>query len=273
MKITRKLRNSRGVALLIVLLVTTLLVALIFEFAYGTRVSVNAAMNYRDSQRAYYLARSGVGYVWWNLKNMPDSLPHNEWHVVPIISAGDTEVRVRWEDEKGKINISSIDKDEHDNDTENHDWLDLLFTNLGIDQNILNMMSDEPYGKFGLVSELHLIMNDKDYNLVRPYLTVHSDKLININTAPLEVLKSLGIQSENAEAMIERRISTPYVNQSDAEDTMGSAVYGKVSHALTTTTQDVRIFSYVTIGEYTKQIEAVIDQGTDGFTIKYWRAM
>ena len=253
------------------LLVTTLLVELIFEFAYGTRVSVNAAKNYRDSQRAYYLARSGVGYVWWNLANMPDNLPHNEWHVVPMISAGDTEVRVRWEDEKGKINISDIERD-----STNYNWLVRLFTNLGIDQDVLNIMSDEPYGKFDLVSELHLIMSDSDYNLVSPYLTIYSaDKKININTAPLEVLKSLGILSENAEAMIERRISKPYGTITGAKLDMGTTVYDNVNSSLDTKTQDVRVYSYVTIGEYTKQIEAVIDRGDAraGFTIKYWRAM
>ena len=55
--------NERGVALLIVLLVTALLLALIFEFAYGTRVSLRAAVNSRDSQRAYFLARSGVNFA------------------------------------------------------------------------------------------------------------------------------------------------------------------------------------------------------------------
>ena len=43
--------NERGVALIIVLLVTALLIALIFEFAYGTRISLRAAVNFRDSQR------------------------------------------------------------------------------------------------------------------------------------------------------------------------------------------------------------------------------
>ena len=52
--------NEHGVALIIVLLVTALLIALIFEFTYGTRVSLRAAVNYRNSERAHYLARSGV---------------------------------------------------------------------------------------------------------------------------------------------------------------------------------------------------------------------
>ena len=60
---SRKILNERGVALLIALLVTTLLIALVFEFAYGTRVSLRAAVNFRDGQRAFYLARSGVNFA------------------------------------------------------------------------------------------------------------------------------------------------------------------------------------------------------------------
>ena len=62
-KILQFSRDDRGVALIIVLLVTALLIALIFEFAYGTRISLRATVNFRNSQRAYYLARSGVNFV------------------------------------------------------------------------------------------------------------------------------------------------------------------------------------------------------------------
>src|SRR5512139_2607372 len=85
------LRNDRGVALLIVLLVTALLVALVFEFAYATRVSLRAAVNFRDSQRAYYLARSGVNFAGRFLveykKNgkLQDHL-EQDWLPVPFVS-------------------------------------------------------------------------------------------------------------------------------------------------------------------------------------------
>ncbi len=45
-------RNDRGVALLVTLLITALLIALIFEFAYATRISLQGAVNFRDGQRA-----------------------------------------------------------------------------------------------------------------------------------------------------------------------------------------------------------------------------
>src|SRR5512134_4084649 len=107
------LRNDRGVALLIVLLVTALLMALVVEFAYATRVSLRAAVNFRDSQRAYFLARSGVNFAGKllaeNLKNgkPQDNLEQREWQPVPFVSGGDVNLVVVWEDEAGKINIAN----------------------------------------------------------------------------------------------------------------------------------------------------------------------
>ena len=107
-------RNERGVALLIALLVMTLLMALVMEFAYGTRVSMRAAANFRDGRRAAHLARSGVnvaGKILAELlrNNRPqDSLEQREWQIVPVMTGDDTELRVRWEDEAGKVSIASL---------------------------------------------------------------------------------------------------------------------------------------------------------------------
>jgi type II secretory pathway component PulK len=88
----RRRGNDRGVALIIVLLVTALLIALIFEFAYGTRISMRSAVNFRDSQRAYYLARSGVKFAGLllsdNLKKgkLQDQIEQRDWQVVPLMT-------------------------------------------------------------------------------------------------------------------------------------------------------------------------------------------
>lgn len=259
-------------ALLIVLLVTALLVALIFEFAYGTRVSVNAAANYRDSQRAYYLARSGVGYVWWNLENMPDNLPHNEWHVVPMISAGDTEVRVRWEDEGGKINVSTVSG----RGSDLYRWLSQLFADLEIDQYVLDIMSDPEHNKFKLLTELHLIMSDEDYGKTEQFFTMHSrlQNKVNINTAPYAVLRSLLVSRNQSEALAEEikniREAAPIKSDWLADSGLG----GTASFLEIADRSNVaKVDSFVTIGEYTKRIEAIIEWGNGQFTVKYWRAM
>ena len=52
-----KRSDEKGIALIITLLVVTLLTALIVEFAYSARVNLSAAGNFRDKQKAYYLAK------------------------------------------------------------------------------------------------------------------------------------------------------------------------------------------------------------------------
>ena len=103
-------RNDRGIALLIVLLVTALLIALVFEFAYATRISLNSAVNFRDSQRAYFLALSGSMPSKSNGQKLREIIPQGEWQPVPLI-ARDTQVMVKWEDESGKIKINDVEDD------------------------------------------------------------------------------------------------------------------------------------------------------------------
>ena len=107
----RDLHKNRGVALLIVLLVTALLIALIFEFAYGTRVSLRGAVNFRDSQRAYFLARFGVTAFTKYGDELRKGIPQGQWQPLPPMRATDTEVSVKWEDETGKIRINDVKTD------------------------------------------------------------------------------------------------------------------------------------------------------------------
>jgi hypothetical protein len=83
------------------------MIALIFEFAYGTRVSLRAAVNFRNSQRAYFLARSGFG-VFAKFPELRSFIPQGELGTVPYVSEGDRELGILWEDERGKINVTSI---------------------------------------------------------------------------------------------------------------------------------------------------------------------
>ena len=97
------LRNDRGIALLIVLLVTALLIALVFEFAYATRISLNSAVNFRDSQRAYFLALTGINAFKSQRPETARDAFRPEKHSRFLCSAKDDAVLFKWEDEKGKI--------------------------------------------------------------------------------------------------------------------------------------------------------------------------
>jgi type II secretory pathway component PulK len=276
----RMLQSDRGVALLIVLLVTALLLALVFEFAYATRVSVRAAANFRDSQRAYFLARSGVNFVGKVLvddlqqKRLQDNLEQKEWQVVPVISAGDAELRVRWEDEAGKLNIA-----------ENLQVRN-LFTVMQVDQRVAERIAERvaERGKFFFLSELHEVMDDEEYNKVINYITTFTAQQtpVSINTAPLKVLQTRFISAAAgadtdaesiAEDCIRKRISKPFESSKDIADFLEYRNIVPSNVNAKETSDYFRIHSHATVGEYTRQVEAVIHRTATGFTVLSWRSL
>jgi type II secretory pathway component PulK len=278
---SQRRRNDRGVALLIVLLVTALLIALIFEFSYATRISLNNAINFRDSQRAYFLARSGIFAFIKYGKPLRDIIPQGEWGVVPMLGDGDTEVRVKWEDESGKIKINDIR-----NDTVTLTVVRALFENVkGIDTTVVDRIYDQQsnIGSLALLSGLHQYMSDEDYNKVYESLTVapvsQNKVTININTASADVLRSLGINDVDLKRIMTERQATPYVDADLASTGTGrlSPIIGNIqirgqnlSTFLTTRSVEYyKVFAYATVGGYTKQIEAIVN----GNAFSYWRAL
>ena len=272
--------NDRGVALIIVLLVTALLIALVFEFAYGTRISMRAAVNFRDSQRAYYLARSGVNGIGLLLSyDLKQNLPQNdleqlEWTVPPIPLAADSELRVRWEDESGKINVSILTKG-----SDGYNRMSMLFDIQGISQETLDKISAwmmEKQRNLYLVTELHQFLSDEEFGKVRDFVTTtQSTNKININTAPAKVLQSLGLAATDANRIVELRKEQPYSDASatarkiDTAPGMTTFIHGQ----LTDTSNIFKIYSYAKVGGYLKQAEAIITRSATGFSVNYWRVL
>lgn len=62
------LKNKKGVALLVVLSAIVVLTTLAVEFSFDTSVSYHLASNERDRLKAYYLARSALGFMLLELK-------------------------------------------------------------------------------------------------------------------------------------------------------------------------------------------------------------
>ncbi len=274
-------RGERGVALIIVLLVTALLISLIFEFAYGTRISLRAAVNFRDNQRAYYLARSGVNFVGLlladNLKKgkLLDNLEQRDWQVVPLETASnDTELRERWEDEGGKIAVSNLTKG-----SDGYNRLSELFEIRGINQDTLDKISAwmiEEKRSFYLLTELHQFLSDEEFGKVKDSLTLVPSTQIDINTASLDVLKSI-FQSYHlspgmAEMIKNRRDREPFNTSQEITDFLGPS-NTMASGQLTCTSNVFKVNSFATVGGYTKQVEAIITRSASGFTVNYWRAL
>jgi type II secretory pathway component PulK len=270
---TAMLKNKKGIALLIVLLVTTLLLALVFEFAYATRISLNSAVNFRDSQRAYFLARSGV-YAFIKFSNKVEDLKKliqpGQWSEVPGIGGADTRILLKWSDESGKISIQTVTKD---NDA--HKRLSQLFSIKTIDQDVLdNKMVEKKY--FWLVDELHQVMSDEEYGKIADNVTAAQLSRINANTASLEVLqslcRSLGKDDAIAGLIVSSRNDRPFEKHSDIVNMSG--MDPTLASALSANDEPSNLYTvYVnaTVGGYTKAVKTIVD--TSAGAIVYWRAL
>ena len=257
-------RNDRGVALLIVLLVTALLIALIFEFSYATRISLNSAINFRDSQRAYFLARSGIyAFIRYGDKLRDFYIPQGKWSDVPGLSEADTRVELMWEDERGKININTVSS---------LDWVGNLFSIKGIStevvDNIKALKQGPPVRTFILLSELHAVMLDDDYIKVVDYLTTSSDSMININTASEDVLNSVLPNNRSEVSMI---VNTRKTKKIEALNEVGldQSKVGALVNKLQFDSAAYRVYANAMVGGYTKTIEVVVNSGN----ISYWRSL
>jgi general secretion pathway protein K len=224
------LKNERGFALLITLLITTLLVALTAEFVDEVFVDSSARENFTDSQKASLLAASGIT---GGIKLLQYGLSMQEYssladldRLVKLLSIDDEigTIRVTAEEESGKLNINAI---VYPNGKDNDIYRPIanrLFIKLGLSPQLLDAVADwigtnevartagaktpyyqtlmPPYAAKGAsldtFEELRLVkgFDNKTLALLRPFVTVYSSTgisvaPINVNTAAKQLLASL----------------------------------------------------------------------------------
>jgi len=274
MSTRRRLHNNRGVALLIVLLVTALLIALIFEFAYGTRVSLRGAVNFRNSQRAYFLARLGVKAFVEYGGELRKLIPQGKGQPLPLMGETDTEVSIKWEDETGKIRINDVKTEPTKSMVRN-----LFESVMKIDTAVCDRLIDQTseVNRFVLLSELHKYMTDEEYDKVSNFLTVSPvpPNKINVNAASSEVLQSFGLSQGAAELIIQGRQENAYTDVNLVPGISGSMISGSGSNYLMSSYMTVtsgaifKVECDAKVGDYSRHVEAIIN----GKTISYWRAL
>ena len=224
------IRDRKGMALVLTLVVITILAVLVLEFNYFMRVEAEIVGNYRDSLKAYYLANSGVNFAYLLLRDDEDlscDYLEEDWALAKSpIAMEEGAVTFQIEDECGKININSLLGKKGKIDEKKKAALERLFEVLEIDKELADVVCDwldeddelrdfgaedayyseleKPYpcknGPLDTVDELFLLkgFNDevfygdaKERGSLNSYLTVYGDGKININTAPSIVLQSL----------------------------------------------------------------------------------
>ncbi|HEX9190908.1 MAG TPA: type II secretion system minor pseudopilin GspK [Candidatus Deferrimicrobiaceae bacterium] len=227
------LRNDRGIALLVTLLVLVLVVALAYEiFHIGARAAQTGAYG-RDSIRCALLAEGGIGAARVALRqdardNAYDTLDEIWSRPAPPIDLGDGTARVTIEDEERKINLNRLVlPNGNAPDEQRLAIFRRLLDDLGVDAAVADAVVDwldnddtprvggaesayylglpYPYRAkndlFDTVGELRLVrgVTPKVFEALRPHVTVLSSGKVNLNTAPKEVLMSLSAGSDAAE--------------------------------------------------------------------------
>jgi general secretion pathway protein K len=251
--------HERGVALVTTLLAITLLTIVIVEFAYSSQVDYHLAYNALRVLQASSLARSGVNLAIVVLKkdgsslsNM-DSLGETWARPLPPLPVGEGTVLVRVTDEQGKLNLNAL---RTPSGTINARWREVaeqLFVLRGLDPALLDPVIDwldaddfpeprgaerdqylrltPPYtpnnGPFLTLGELGRINGLTAMVRVRldEVVTVlpNNTTLINVNTAPPEVLTALfpSVDRKLLEQFLTTRGETPVRGMNEFSNRLG----------------------------------------------------
>jgi general secretion pathway protein K len=255
---SRRLGNQKGIALLVTLLILVLVLALAHEvFRIGAQSAQTGAYG-RDSIRCILLAEGGTGAARIALRldardNQYDTLDEIWSRAALPITLGDGEVSVAIEDEERKIDLNRIMlPNGNAPDDRRLAVFQRLLEILAIDRAVADAVVDwldndedprvggaessyylglpNPYRAkndlFDTVGELRLVrgVTDEIYEKLRPFVTVSSSGMVNINTAPKEVLMSLSagtdlaeggaIDAKTADEIIEYRKDHPFTTVS-----------------------------------------------------------
>lgn len=103
--------SEKGMALLLVLLVVTLLTSILMELSYSTLIEQRLTETFRDSTRAYFLARGGItaGQKLLLLDNNEYDAPTEVWGGEIInYPVGEGFVSLTVEDLDGKLAVNSL---------------------------------------------------------------------------------------------------------------------------------------------------------------------
>jgi len=295
--------DQNGSAIIITVLIVSILVALVVEFAYEVYIDTAALSNWTNAQKASLVAKSGQTlcseYISEYINMMKENNTQSEVERPVERDLGpNTQLTLKIEDENAKFNINSIIFEKNGKPNErNLDCLKRLFKYLNINPRLAMIIADwiDPDSEPGeglsdsevnvknaylsTVEELKLIQGvDKStYDKIIPFITVHGNRLININTAKLPVLMSLDddMSEPVAQRIIDYRETTPFENTADIVRVQGMEKIGQTLQCdlkwgcvITAKCGNFKIISEATVNEITRIIESVMD--TSG-KIQFWR--
>ena len=301
--------NESGVALIVTLLVIVIMTVTVTEFMYATWIDRSIAAGFRDNVRAVAAVRSGVdaaraviiedkkedvlsnkivdhlGELW-----SQQSLP------VPI---GETYAFVTITDESSKIDLNRLTEGsqgeklrpvfyrlleilEMDADIAEAiiDWIDTDEDGFYEDSYYMSLAS--PYGcknnKLDSLEEIKRIkgITPEIFNKLKNYVTISSNGLININSAPLELIQALhdDISQSMAEAVINARGAAPFLSTGDIKYVSGfnKDIFADIGAIISVHGDSFAVSVVATFNEVTRTANAIFaDRSNLGARLIYFR--
>lgn len=224
-KFHRDVKNDKGMALIIVLMVVTTLTILVLEFIHSTRINLYISSNIADGLKAFNLAKSGVmvaaGAMLDDIQDSTDDHLEEDWALpLPALPGGEGWVTVEIFDESSKLNLNMLVRKSGLPDTVRQEVFRTILTDMQLDPELINAVIDwvdedeesqlggdelsaygyqalpDPYpvknGPLTSLNELTLIngITDDIYNKIKPYVTIYGDVKLNLNTVDEKVLNA-----------------------------------------------------------------------------------
>lgn len=244
------MKNQRGFALVITLIIAALLVALAVEFVDEVYVDTSISHNFVASQQASILAASGVDggvrLLQYTLSLQSYTSLLDPWAQPLVFEEAQGKLVVTIEEESGKLNLNYLILPLGNANQPNYDIAARLIKKQGLSPELQDSLSDwldaneEPntagaesnyYSRLkpayqakgralDTLEELRLVkgFDSAVVNKLRRFVTVYADEdpslvaKININTAPKEVLAALSehMTDDLVARVIDRRKTTPF---------------------------------------------------------------
>ncbi|PLY10980.1 MAG: hypothetical protein C0624_02085 [Desulfuromonas sp.] len=286
--------GERGMALLFVLLVVTLLSAMVIELSYEALVDLRLAETFRDRTRAGYIARGGIvaGQMFMREdSNGFDALTELWAQGLSDFPVDEGAVSIRIVDLDGRLDVNRLVTSQGNPDAFFRDRFERLFETLGgedpvaLSEALIDWLDpDDDALAYGAESDYYqslepsyLCKNGPLYTLdelaqvkgfsselltrLRPHVTLHGSSKVNINTVTPEVLASLGenMTLSDARETVELVRAKPLTNVTQLQEISGSEVwYSELRPHLQVTSDHFRVRSRGTINDAVRFASAEI---------------
>ncbi len=297
-----KTGNEKGMVLLLVLVVVTLLGALLSDFAFSTLIDLRLTETFRDTTRAEYLSRGGITagrMILQTDRNSYDARNDSAelWSIgvqdYPLaegtvsVTIDDLDGRLQLNllvDQEGNANILYRDRfvrlcEELALDNPEAladaliDWLD-PDQEIGAagaeDANYLAM--NPPYeatdGPLRSIADLHLIrgFDTEAFARLSPFVSSFGSGVLNINTATPEVLRSWDIETVSAiEDLLSRREEGPFKRLEDLREALGVETFTALNRNvdLGVASSYYLISSHGRVNDGARRMQAIVNKTGD----------